>query len=88
MSSCPNCGRNTARTKDWACQWCGYPLLSGRFKKIPKTFKQLRDEELRQSSEVKGEPVPVPEPEPEPVPDPEPEPLPVGKSVISNGEVP
>jgi hypothetical protein len=32
------------RTTDWACQWCGYPLLSDSFKMIPKTFQQLKDE--------------------------------------------
>jgi len=46
MPKCPNCGRATARTEDWACQWCGYPLLSGSYKKIPKTYKQLKEEEL------------------------------------------
>ena len=46
MPKCPNCGRETARTEDWACQWCGYPLLSESYKKIPKTFKQLKEERL------------------------------------------
>ena len=41
---CPNCRRETARTEDWACQWCGYPLLSGSYKKIPKNYKQLKEE--------------------------------------------
>ena len=44
MPKCPNCERETKRTTDWACQWCGYPLLSGSFKMIPKTFQQLKDE--------------------------------------------
>jgi DNA-directed RNA polymerase subunit RPC12/RpoP len=44
MASCPNCGRQTQRTKDWACQWCGYPLISKAFKKIDKTFKELQEE--------------------------------------------
>jgi hypothetical protein len=44
MAACPNCGRQTLRTKDWACQWCGYPLISRAFKKIDKTFKELQEE--------------------------------------------
>jgi hypothetical protein len=58
MPACPNCGRPTLRTSDWACQWCGYPLLSRGYKKIDKTFKELQEERslaLKASS---------PEPEP------------------------
>ncbi len=44
MPKCPNCERETMRTTDWACQWCGYPLSSGSFKMIPKTFQQLKEE--------------------------------------------
>jgi hypothetical protein len=44
MPACPNCGRQTLRTKDWACQWCGYPLISRAYKKIDKTFKELQEE--------------------------------------------
>ena len=44
MPNCPNCGQATQRTSDWACQWCGYPLLSGSFKEIPKTYAQLQAE--------------------------------------------
>jgi len=83
MSKCPNCGQQTARTEDWACQWCGYPLLSPSYKKITKTYKQLQEEQLPEPKppviEFKPEPVPEPEPElepvtePEPVPEPEPE---------------
>ncbi|MFC2060603.1 hypothetical protein ACFLTZ_05915 [Chloroflexota bacterium] len=47
MAKCPNCGLETARTEDWACQWCGYPLLSGAYKRIPKTYQQLVEEKLR-----------------------------------------
>ncbi|MDD5127945.1 MAG: hypothetical protein PHR43_07645 [Dehalococcoidales bacterium] len=32
------------RTLDWACQWCGYPLLTGNYHKIAKTYKQLQEE--------------------------------------------
>jgi hypothetical protein len=42
MKACPNCGRPTARTKDWACQWCGYPLLSGGYKALPETYSELK----------------------------------------------
>jgi len=60
MPKCPNCGRETQRTVDWACQWCGHPLLSGSFKKIPQTYRELQEE--RSFS-----PRAVPEDEPEPV---------------------
>jgi DNA-directed RNA polymerase subunit RPC12/RpoP len=52
MAKCHNCGRETLRTGDWACQWCGHPLLYGSFKKIEKTYKQLKEERLYKS---KGE---------------------------------
>jgi len=81
MSKCPNCGQTAERTEDWACQWCGYPLLSTSYKKIPKTYRQLREEKLGEQTppvpEVKPEP--VPEVEPEPVPEPEPEPMPAAE---------
>jgi len=44
MPRCPNCGRETYRTEDWACQWCGHPLLSGAFKMVPKTYRQIQEE--------------------------------------------
>ncbi|GAI64705.1 unnamed protein product [marine sediment metagenome] len=74
MRKCPNCGQTAERTEDWACQWCGYPLLSKSYKKIPKTYRQLKEEIL--DKQKPPEPEPVPEPEPEPVPEPEPEPVP------------
>lgn len=46
MANCPNCGRSTVRTQDWACQWCGYPLVSGFFKKIEMTYQEARAERL------------------------------------------
>ncbi len=74
MLKCPNCGLETTRTEDWACQWCGYPLLSRSYERIPKTYKQLKEEGL-----FKPKPMPKPEPEPELVPEselePEPEPI-------------
>ena len=86
MPKCPNCGQETARTVDWACQWCGYPLISKSYRKIPKTYRQLQEEKkykaYEQEPSVREEPEPVPEPEPEPelvsepVPEPEPEPEP------------
>ena len=60
MPKCSNCGRETLRTEDWACQWCGYPLLSRAYKTIPKTYEQLKEERLH-----KPEPIAGPEPEPE-----------------------
>jgi len=44
MPGCPNCGRQTMRTEDWVCQWCGYPLLSRAYKKIDKTYKEIQEE--------------------------------------------
>ena len=50
MSKCPNCGQETLRTADWACQWCGNPLLSNAFKKIDKTYRQLQEERASEGS--------------------------------------
>ncbi len=85
MRKCPNCGQAAERTEDWACQWCGYPLLSKFYKKIPKTYQQLKGEkplepepEPEAVAEPQPEPVPAPKPEPEPeaVAEPQPEPVP------------
>jgi len=77
MAKCPNCGQKTARTEDWACPWCGYPLLSGSYKRIPKTYRQLKEEEPpEQEAPVLEEPEPISEPEPVAEPEPEPEPIP------------
>ncbi len=46
MARCHNCGRETLRTEDWACQWCGHPLPFGPFKKIDKTYRQLKEGRL------------------------------------------
>ena len=77
MPKCPNCGQKTARTGDWACQWCGYPLLSESYKKIPKTYRQLKEEKLHKQKLPVREDIsePAPELEPEPVVEPEPEPV-------------
>ena len=72
MQKCPNCGIEIAATEDWACQWCGYPLLSRSYKRIPKTYEQLKEERL---SELKPKPEPELEPELEPKPEPEPQPI-------------
>jgi len=80
MPKCPNCGRETLRTEDWACQWCGNPLLSGAFKKIPKTYREIQEEKghkAKSAPEYEPEPAPAAEVEPEPVsPPPKPEPPP------------
>ncbi|MHA2068988.1 MAG: OB-fold protein, partial [Candidatus Thorarchaeota archaeon] len=56
MANCPNCGQPTKRTQDWACQWCGYPLLSKSYRKVPKTYQQLKKERLsNQESQLKEE---------------------------------
>jgi len=81
MQKCPNCGQTTVRTEDWACQWCGYPLLSESYKKVTKTYKQLKEEKLDKRKplvreEIEPEPIMKPEPvsesEPEPIMKPEP----------------
>ena len=48
MAKCPNCGQVAARTEDWACQWCGYPLLATGYKTLPKTYRELRSEGVHQ----------------------------------------
>lgn len=48
MRKCPKCGLPTARTEDWACRWCGYPLLSKTYKKVSKTYQQLKQERQHQ----------------------------------------
>jgi hypothetical protein len=84
MASCPNCGRQTLRTKDWACQWCGYPLISRAFKKIDKTFKELQEErgfaaKSAEAEQPEPEIEPELEPEPQPKPEPRPRPMPVSR---------
>ncbi len=100
MASCPNCGRRTLRTKDWVCQWCGYPLLSGSFKPIDKTYKELQQERNSTWKSVKPEPEPAfdfeakpqvqpvyqPEQELEPEPEPEPE-LETGAETATESEL-
>ena len=68
MPDCPNCGQKTERTEDWACRWCGYPLLSRSYKKTSKTYKQLRDEGLYKSSTYTTESDLEPIVEPERIP--------------------
>ena len=70
MAKCPNCGQETKRTEDWSCQWCGYPLLSGSYKKIKKTYRELKEERLAEQpmiEEAEAEPASVLESEPEEV---------------------
>ena len=43
---CPNCDLPTLRTKDWACQWCGHPLVSESFPQIPQTYQEVRAERM------------------------------------------
>jgi hypothetical protein len=47
MADCPNCGRATERTQDWACPWCGYPLVSGSFRQMSKTYQEAKVERLQ-----------------------------------------
>ena len=74
MPKCPNCGQSTARTEDWACQWCGFPLTSTSFKNIGKTYQQLQEEKqvaTVPATEAEAELEPIPEPEPEQILEPE-----------------
>ena len=64
MPKCPNCGQKTKRTEDLDCQWCGYPLLSKSYKKIPEINKQLKEEKL-----IKPEPALTSVLESKPVPE-------------------
>jgi len=83
MAHCPNCGLSTTRTKDWACQWCGYPLVSGMYSKTSKTFAELKQERegeaistaLLVEAEQTVEPEPVTAEKPEPTATAEPEPV-------------
>ena len=78
MPRCPNCSRETMRTEDWACQWCGYPLLSGSYKKIAKTYKQLKGERLyKPEPEPEAEQVPESQKKPAPEAEPIPEEIPI-----------
>ncbi len=88
MPKCPNCGLETKRTLDWACQWCGHPLASRRYRPISKTYGELQEERSGYvSTEAEEEEVAIspepeeapeealsPEPEIEPAPRPEPPP--------------
>jgi hypothetical protein len=84
MAACPNCGRRTQRTKDWVCEWCGYPLLYGNYKQIDKTYKELQEERNPSWKSVSPEPESefnfAEEEEPETEPEPEPKKEPTWKS--------
>ena len=55
MRKCPNCGRPTERTKDWACLWCGYPLLSGSYRGVPETYQEAKEERLHRQEPTEEE---------------------------------
>jgi hypothetical protein len=89
MAHCPNCGRETLRTKDWACQWCGYQLLTGFYRRIDKTYKELQMErqqaagveqaagaDIEEEKDLSREPESASEYRPEPVRESRPEPGP------------
>jgi hypothetical protein len=84
MANCPNCGRRAQRTKDWVCEFCGYPLLYGSYKVLDKTYKELQAE---RNPLYRGEETEEPEPdlnvqeeEEEVAPEPEPPPTPSWKN--------
>ncbi|MDD5338509.1 MAG: hypothetical protein PHG35_03740 [Dehalococcoidales bacterium] len=70
MPECPNCGLEALRTKDWVCQWCGYPLISNSFKTIDKTYKELQEE--RSPAQMPPPETTQPRPRPESRPEPQP----------------
>ncbi len=72
MRTCPNCGRLTKRTKDWACQWCGYPLMSKSYKALETTYSEVKGEKPREGEPPESELELEPEPELEPIREPEP----------------
>lgn len=87
MPECPNCGRETLRTEDWACQWCGYPLLSSSYEMIPKTYRQLKEERLHKPESVleqklELEPKPTFESEAEPALESQREPIPEAEQEV------
>jgi len=89
MPKCPNCGRETLRTEDWACQWCGHPLLSGAFKKIPKTYRELQEESsFKMGPVLEDEPEPAPEPVTEIEPEVEPAPRALEPELVAPPEPP
>ena len=45
MIRCPNCGRRTRRGAP--CQWCGYPMMSGR--PVKKQKAEPMDEKLEKA---------------------------------------
>ncbi len=76
MPRCPNCGRETERTEDWACRYCGYPLLSRAYRKIAKTYKEIlmeKQPQLPPLEEIPEEPEYIQEPLEEPAAEPKPE---------------
>ncbi len=63
MKKCPNCDRVTVRTKDWACQWCGYPLISNSYRKVEMTLREVKEERMPRpavTAMVEDEPEPEP----------------------------
>ncbi len=57
---CPNCDLPTMRTKDWACQWCGYPLVSESFQQMEKTYQEVRAERISERAPSEKEETDVP----------------------------
>jgi len=88
MRRCPNCDRETARTEDWACPWCGYPLLSKRYQTLGQTYAQMKEREQGEEQPQEEEPdvtitdIPEPEPAPEPIIEAKPEPEPTPEPTV------
>lgn len=45
-AKCPNCDLPTMRTSDWACRWCGHPLVSGSFRQMSQTYQEVKAERI------------------------------------------
>jgi len=63
MKRCPNCAQEAVRTSDWVCQWCAFPLVSGSYKKIDKSFRELKEERMPQLRVLEEESIVIQEPE-------------------------
>ena len=54
MLKCPNCGLTAEITKDWACRWCDYPLIS-IFYALERTKREAKEAERARKEAGKAE---------------------------------
>jgi flagellar biosynthesis GTPase FlhF len=53
MPKCINCGRKAVITEHWACQWCGYPLVSRPYAKA-RARQQAQEAKRTKEQEEKA----------------------------------